>query len=71
MMARRKVATELPQSVVDDLKYVAAVNGRGLTETLMEAITLRRFALDAETAGGKLIVETRRGNLQDVVLVRH
>ena len=70
-MDRRKVVTELPQSVIDDLKYVAAVNGRGLTETLMEAITLRRFALDAELAGDKLVVETRRGNLQDVVLVRH
>jgi transcriptional regulator of met regulon len=62
-----KMSVNFPVDAVKVLKKLAKKRGRTMTEVLRHAIGTEKFIEDVHAAGGKILVEDKRGSIRQLV----
>ena len=62
-----KMSVNLPDEAVENLRAIAEKNGITLTAALRQAIANEKFLEDELDNGGKLLIESDKGPLRQVV----
>jgi len=65
-----KMSVNLPQSVVDDLRAIAAERQITLTQAIKDAIAMEKYVTDERRDGSHLLVQKPDKTVREVVLLR-
>src|SRR4029077_19869572 len=63
-----KLSFNLPKEEAEELKQLAANRNTTLTQTLRSAIANEKLLRDAVDNDGKVLIESKRGNLKELIL---
>jgi Ribbon-helix-helix protein, copG family len=62
-----KMSVNLPVDAVEALKMLAKKRGTSMTEVLRQAIGTEKFIDGVSAAGGKILVEDKKGRIRQLV----
>jgi hypothetical protein len=63
-----KVSFNLPKDEADELRQLAARRNTTLTQTLRSALANEKLLRDEVDDDGKVLIETKRGRLKELIL---
>lgn len=63
-MGLTKLIVNIPDTVINDLYYLAGINHTSLTAQIIESIKINKFLVDKEKCGYKILVEKSNGEYE-------
>jgi hypothetical protein len=60
-MGLTKIIVNIPNTIINDLYYLANRNNTSLTAQIIESIKMNKFLIDKKNEGCKILVETPDG----------
>lgn len=62
-----KMSVTLSEDVVKAIRVLAHRRGTTMTEVIRQAIGTEKFLDDAQAAGGKVLVEDKKGRVRQII----
>lgn len=63
-----KISANLPESTIEQLRWIASERGTTMTEVLRRAIAHEAFMLEVTENKGKVLTEDASGNIRQVII---